>query len=178
MTERVAEVVSCLCGYRGPAVVVAGQAVCPICRAAAAALPAPSGMPTGPRPPAMPAAPHAVDATPKAFEKPKTYRIPCPRGHVLTAKPHMLERQVVCPECNELFTLRKEDSLEHRKKQKRAQHAEEERIAKLWLKRSIWAAAFIVASLVGMIAFSFAFPGPSPPPGGRSSEPDPAVQNE
>ena len=96
-----------------------------------------------PPPPAAPVAPHAAAGAPA--KQPKTYRIPCPRGHVLTAKPHMLEQQVVCPECNDLFTLREEDSLEHRKKQAKAQHAEEERIAKLWLKRSIWAAAFIVA---------------------------------
>ena len=92
--------------------------------------------------------------------------------------PHMLEQQVVCPECNELFTLRKEDSLEHRKKQAKARHAEEERIAKLWLKRSIWAAAFIVASLVGMIAFSVAFRAPLPPPAEEPSEPAPAARSE
>ena len=171
MTERVAEAVSCLCGYRGPAVVVAGQTVCPICRAAAAP-PAPPGMP------ALPAAPPAQAAAPQAATTQKTYRIPCPRGHVLTAKPHMLEQQVVCPECNELFRLRKEDSLEHRKKQEKARRADEERIAKRWLTRSIWAAAFIVASLVGMIAISFAFRAPLPPPAELPSEPDPAVQSE
>ena len=171
MTERVAEAVSCLCGYRGPAVVIAGQAVCPICRAAAAP-PAPPGMP------ALPAAPPAQAAAPQAATTQKTYRIPCPRGHVLTAKPHMLEQQVVCPECNDVFTLHKEDSLEHRKKQEQARRADEERIARLWLNRSIWAAAFIVASLVGMIAVSFAFRGPLPPPAEQPSEPDPAVQSE
>lgn len=177
MTERVAEAVSCLCGYRGPAVVVAGQAVCPICRAAAAP-PAPPGRPALQTPPALPAAPPAQPAAPQAATKQKTYRIPCPRGHVLTAKPHMLGQQVVCPECNELFTLRKEDSLEHRKKQEAARRADEERIAKLWLTRSIWAAAFIVASLVGMIAISFAFRAPLAPPVEQPSEPDPAVQSE
>ena len=57
-----------------------------------------------PPPPAAPVAPHAAAGAPA--KQPKTYRIPCPRGHVLTAKPHMLEQQVVCPECNDLFTLR------------------------------------------------------------------------
>jgi uncharacterized Zn finger protein (UPF0148 family) len=174
VTERVAEAVSCLCGYRGPAVVVDGQAVCPICRAVAAR----STPPSVPATPAPQPAPPAQAAAPRAATKPKTYRIPCPRGHVLTAKPHMLEQQVVCPECNELFTLRKEDSLEHRKKQAKARRADEERIARLWLTRSIWAAAFIVASLVGMIAVSFAFRAPLPPPIEQPSEPDPAVQSE
>jgi len=129
-----------------------------------------------PPPPAAPVAPHAATGAPA--KQPKTYRIPCPRGHVLTAKPHMLEQQVVCPECNDLFTLREEDSLEHRKKQAKARHAEEERIAKLWLKRSIWAAAFIVASLVGMIAFSVASRAPLPPPAEEPSEPAPAARSE
>jgi len=175
VTERVAEAVSCACGYRGPTVTVGGQAVCPICRAGAAQAPPPPGVPGTPPPLRTPAAPQATGA---AVTKQKTYRIPCPRGHVLTAKPHMLEQQVVCPECNELFTLRKEDSLEHRKKQAKARHAEEERIAKLWLKRSIWAAAFIVASLVGMIAFSVAFRSPLPPPAEEPSEPAPSAQSE
>jgi hypothetical protein len=56
--------------------------------------------------------------------------------------------------------------------------AEEERIAKLWLKRSIWAAAFIVASLVGMIAFSVASRAPLPPPAEEPSEPAPAARSE
>jgi uncharacterized Zn finger protein (UPF0148 family) len=175
VTERVAEAVSCACGYRGPTVTVGGQAVCPICRAAAAQAPPPPGVQGTPPPLRTPAAPQAKG---EAVTKQKTYRIPCPRGHVLTAKPHMLEQQVVCPECNELFTLRKEDSLEHRKNQEKARHAEEERIAKLWLKRSIWAAAFIVASLMGMIAFSVAFRAPLPPPAEEPSEPAPSAQSE
>ena len=177
MTERVAEAVSCLCGYRGPAVVVAGQAVCPICRAAAEPS-VPPVRPSAPTPPALQAAAPAQAAAPQAATQQKTYRVPCPRGHVLTAKPHMLGQQVVCPECNELFALREEDSLEHRKKQEKARRADEERIAKLWLNRSIWAAAFIVASLVGMIVVSFAFRAPLPPPVEQPSEPDPAAQSE
>ncbi len=124
--------------------------------------------------PALPAAPRAAAPA----KQPKTYRIPCPRGHVLTAKPHMLGQQVVCPECNELFALREEDSLEHRKRAEKARRADEERIAKLWLTRSIWAAAFIVASLVGMIVFSFAYRAAGPAPAGQPSEPDPAVRSE
>jgi hypothetical protein len=108
-----------------------------------------------------------------------TYRIPCPRGHVLKAGEHMLGQKVVCPECNDVFLLRKEDSLEHRRKQEKARRAEEERIAKLWLSRAIWAAAFIVASLVGMIALSFVFRPPLPPrPAEPPIEPAPAAQTE
>ena len=156
----------------------AGRAVCPICRTPAAgpAVAAPPRFPAaaGPAPPTAPVrAPAAA---------PRKYRIPCPRGHVLKAGGHMLGQQVVCPECNELFLLREADSLEHRKLRDHARRAEEERIAKLWLTRSIWAAAFIVASLVGMIAFSFAFRAPPPPPlqppADHSTEPDPAARTE
>lgn len=123
-----------------------------------------------PRPPSAAAAPAARSTT---------YRIPCPRGHVLKAGEHMLGQRVVCPECNEVFLLRKEDSLEERKKQEKARRAEEERMAKLWLSRAIWAAAFIVASLVGMIALSLAFRPPLPPrPAEPPSEPAPAAQTE
>jgi hypothetical protein len=98
---------------------------------------------------------------------------------VLKAGEHMLGQQVVCPECNELFLLRKEDSLEARKKQEQARRAEEERAAQVWLSRAILAAAFIVASLVGMIALSFAFRPPLPPPPAEPpSEPAPAAQSE
>ncbi|MFM8379421.1 MAG: hypothetical protein ACKOB1_08870 [Planctomycetia bacterium] len=167
------DAIACSCGYRGPAVVIAGQTVCPICRTPAA--PAAPGRPAA-APPAMPRPPSAA-AAPAA--RSTTYRIPCPRGHVLKAGEHMLGQRVVCPECNEVFLLRKEDSLEERKKQKKARRAEEERMAKLWLSRAIWAAAFIVASLVGMIALSLAFRPPLPPrPAEPPSEPAPAAQTE
>jgi len=89
----------------------------------------------------------------------------------------MLGQRVVCPECNDVFLLRREDSLEERKQQEKARRAEEERLAKLWLSRAIWAAAFIVVSLVGMIALSFVFRPPlPPPPAGPPTEPAPAAQ--
>jgi uncharacterized Zn finger protein (UPF0148 family) len=169
----VPDTIACACGYRGPAVLIAGQSVCPICRTPAAptaSLKLPTAPAAMPRPPAS-----SVGSTPAAI----THRIPCPRGHVLKAGEHMLGQKVVCPECNDMFLLRKEDSLEQRRKQEKAQRAEEERMAKLWLSRAIWAAAFIVASLVGMIALSFVFRPPLPPrPAEPPSEPAPAAQTE
>jgi len=150
VTQAVAESVTCVCGYSGPAIAPAGRAVCPICHTPAAAAPAP-----------------------------RILRIPCPRGHVLKAGEHLLGQQVVCPDCNEMFLLREDDSLERRQELKRLRQAEEERIAKLWLARAIWAAAFIVASLVGMIAFSFAYRAPPPrPPVEPPSDPAPAARTE
>jgi len=108
-----------------------------------------------------------------------SYRIPCPRGHVVKAGDHMLGQQVVCPECNAMFLLRREDSVEHRKTVETTRRAEEERMAKLWLSRAILAAAFIVTSLVGMIALSFAFRPPLPPPPAEPpSAPAPAARTE
>jgi anti-sigma-K factor RskA len=97
---------------------------------------------------------------------------------VLTAGEHMLGQKVVCPECNESFLLRREDSLEHRKKQEQARRAAEERMARLWLSRAILAAAFIVASLVGMIAFSFALRPSRSPPAEPPSVPAPAARTD
>lgn len=170
------DIIACSCGYRGPAVSIAGQNVCPICRTPAAPT-APGAVPIAsgdmPRPSAV-AAP-----APGPVVQPITHRIPCPRGHVLTASERMLGQQVVCPECNDVFLLRKEDSLGERKKRETARLAEEERIAKLWLSRAILAAAFIVASLVGMIALSFAFRPPLPPPPVEPpSAPAPEAQTE
>jgi len=132
------------------------------------------GLPPG-TPRAVPLAPAPAPGGPPA--RATAYRIPCPRGHVLKAGEHMLGQRVVCPECNDVFLLRREDSLEERKQQEKARRAEEERLAKLWLSRAIWAAAFIVVSLVGMIALSFVFRPPlPPPPAGPPTEPAPAAQ--
>lgn len=145
--------------------------MCPICRTPAAAASGAAPARSSDAPLARPtrSRPAAAGGDPPA--PPSTYRIPCPQGHLLTAGEHMLGQQVVCPECNELFLLRREDSLEHRKNRERARRAEEERMAKVWLSRAMLAAAFIVASLVGMIALSFGFrpplkPRPAEPPSG------------
>lgn len=90
----------------------------------------------------------------------------------------MLGQQVVCPECNDMFVLRESDSLEQRKLRERERREEEERIAKRWLQRSIWAAVFIVASLAGMIAFSVVSRPPLPSPVDPPIEPAPAAQTE
>jgi hypothetical protein len=69
----------------------------------------------------------------------------------------MLDQQVVCPKCNAVFVLRYADSREHLKEQERVQLERESEIASRWLRRSIWAAALILASLVGMIVYSFVY---------------------
>ena len=171
MTKRVAEAVNCTCGYRGPAIDVAGRLVCPICRT-----PAMAATPTRVEPSA--AAPPASSRSPTPVAVPQTLRIPCPRGHLLKAGAHMLGQQVVCPECNEMFLLRESDSVEGRRREEQVRRAAEERIARVWLVRSVWAAAIIVAGLVGMVAFSFARRVPGQRPGDPPSVPDPAARTE
>lgn len=165
MTGRVSDTVACGCGYRGRAVDVGGRAVCPICRTAASGT-APSGGPST----ATTASPRPSAAT----AEPQKFRVPCPRGHLLKAGAHLFGQQVVCPECNEPFLLRAEDSVERRKERERERLAAEERFAKRWLGRSIWAAAFIVAALAGLIVFSLVARPPATPPADPPSVPDPA----
>lgn len=85
----------------------------------------------------------------------KTFRIPCPNGHVNVTPAHMLGTQVVCPKCNAFYVLQMSDSLEHRRvaEAEAGRKAEEE--AKKWLQWAIYAAIFIGVSLVGMIVLSF-----------------------
>jgi hypothetical protein len=156
-----AEHITCVCGYRGPGVAEGDQTVCPICRT-------PAGRTAAGRPVARPAVPPApvpkVDdwmpeeaGLPPAPAKSVRYRIPCPRGHVLKAPESMLDQQAVCPQCNEVFVLRITDSLEYKKEQEKIDRQREEEMARKWLRRAVWAAVFIVASLAGMIAVNFYF---------------------
>jgi len=157
--------ITCICGYRGPSVPEAGRPVCPICRT-----PAETGRqrPAAPPPVAMaPAAAPAAAAAPRP-SGPKYYRIPCPNGHHLKVGPAMIGQQAVCPTCNTVFEIRLEDSLEYQREQESLRHQKEAEDAEKWLKRAIWSAVFIGASLIGMTVlyavFRQAGRRPSPPP--------------
>lgn len=147
----------CICGYRGPSVKEGARSVCPICRTpGSGAAAAPVAPPPPPAPaPAARVAPAPVPTAPPAAKQRSSYRIPCPRGHVLKAPANMLGQQVFCPQCNEVFVLRETDSLEHRKQQEILDREREIAQAKLWLKRAIMAAVFVVLSFVVMIAIQF-----------------------
>jgi hypothetical protein len=119
------ERISCSCGYSGPGRGGLGAIVCPLC---------------GER---------AAEAEPE-----KKWRIPCPSGHVFRAPESWMGRKMVCPECNEPFTLAIGDSLEKREESRRRREKEEERFAEKWLTRAIWAAVLFGLLLVGMIAMS------------------------
>lgn len=159
-----ADSITCVCGYRGPSVPEGGRPVCPICRTPAEA---------GRKRPA-PAAP--VAATPAAPTAPialqpdgqKHYRIPCPNGHNLKVGPAMIGQQAVCPTCNTVFVIRLEDSREYQREQEALRQQKEAEDAEKWLKRAIWSAVFIGASLIGMTVlyavFRQAGRRPLPPP--------------
>lgn len=82
----------------------------------------------------------------------------------------MIGQQAVCPTCNTVFELRLEDSREYRREQEALRQQKEIESAEQWLKRAIWAAVFIGASLLGMAVLYAAFrwsgqrPLPPPPP--------------
>jgi len=83
------------------------------------------------------------------------YRIPCPRGHLLKAAEAMIGQQVVCPSCNEFFVLAITDSLEYKQEMQRRQDEKDARQAEQWLRWSIMAAVFVVASFIAMFAIKF-----------------------
>lgn len=154
---------ACVCGYQGPTVFEGSQPVCPICRTpvthGGGRVPPPP-TPSSPSPGSSGASPRPdVDNEFDAFKtpgpsSPKVYRIPCPNNHILKAKESMLGQQVVCPECNEFFVLELRNSLEQRKEDARRRADREEQLAKLWLKRAIWAAVIIVLSFIVMVVLS------------------------
>lgn len=148
--------ITCICGYRGPSVMEGARTVCPICRTPASGRTAasPAAAPTAFAPPPPPAPAAAPTASSAAAQR-TSYRIPCPRGHVLKTPASMLGQQVFCPQCNEVFVLRETDSLEHRRVREKLDREREQEQAQRWLKRAIMAAVFVVLSFAVMISLQF-----------------------
>lgn len=119
------ETISCTCGYSGPGGREEGRAVCPLCR--------------------QPVEEQVAE---------KRWRIPCPNGHVFKAPESWMGRQMICPKCNEPFVLQLTDSLEKREERRRRQEAAEEKFAKTWLTRAIWAAVLVVGFLATLVVMS------------------------
>lgn len=169
--------ITCICGYRGPSVPEAGRPVCPICRT-----PAETGRQRPAAPPPVAMAPSAA-AAPRP-SGPKYYRIPCPNGHNLKVGPAMIGQQAVCPTCNTVFEIRLEDSREYQREQEALRQQKEAEDAEKWLKRAIWSAVFIGASLIGMTVLYAVFrqagrrPSPPPPEIAKPAEETPAETTE
>lgn len=146
------ESIECACGYVGPSVRQGSFNVCPVCRSMVANSPE-EDSPAADEPHDDAAAFSAVEEPPLSSRT--TLRIPCPNGHVNVTPAHMLGAEVVCPICNVFYMLQMADSLEYRQAADREARKREEKEAKKWLNRAIFAAVFIILSLVGMIVISF-----------------------
>lgn len=146
------ESIECPCGYVGPSVRQGSFNVCPVCRSMVAKSPE-DDSPAADEPQDDTSAFAAVEEPPLSSRT--TLRIPCPNGHVNVTPAHMLGAEVVCPICNVFYMLQMADSLEYRQAADREARKREEKEAKKWLNRAIFAAVFIILSLVGMIVISF-----------------------
>jgi hypothetical protein len=117
--------ITCTCGYSGPAQPWSKGLVCPLCGEPAAAAP-----------------------------EEKTWRVPCPKGHVFRAPESWMGRRMVCSECNEPFILQISVSLEKTEELRRRQEREEAKFAKTWLNRAIAAAVLFGLLIVAMVVMS------------------------
>jgi hypothetical protein len=110
-----------------------------------------------PRPSPEPAAP--VPETPKelppptppklaAIHEPEMLHIPCPQGHMLETPAEMLDQEVMCPHCQTQFHLRRQDSLEYRKKRHAERERKERRKVQAWI---VWAVMVVVLVLSGLV---------------------------
>lgn len=169
--------IACTCGYEGPGKDRGGLEVCPICnrpagrsrfdgidapgrggsRFAGIDVPATSGSRfTGIDVPAR-AGPAFAGLDLGADGDPsRTYRIPCPKGHVHEVQEGWLGREFVCsvPGCNATFVLQASQSVEFRREQRLRQEAADERKARIWLTRAIVAAVLIGLLFLAMIVIA------------------------
>jgi rubredoxin len=87
---------------------------------------------------------------------PELYHIPCPNGHELETPPEMLEQEVLCPQCNAQFKLRRKDSVEFKRQEEEARMIKEHKLGTAWLQGAIIVAVLIVIGLGALIAISIA----------------------
>jgi hypothetical protein len=120
--------------------------------------------PAGPAPPEAPALPAGDPSAPYVPEQgagpmtappePELLHIPCPNGHELETPVEMLEQEVLCPQCNAQFRLRRKDSVEFKRKKEQEEKLRLEKVGNLWLNWAIVAVVLVVLILVGLVIFS------------------------
>ena len=98
--------------------------------------------------PAAPANPIAAPAEPELLH------IPCPNGHELETPEEMLEQEVLCPQCNAQFRLRRKDSVEFKRKKEQEDRIRLEKTGNLWLTWAIVAVVLVGLTLIGLVVFS------------------------
>lgn len=109
----------------------------------------PGGAPAGSGPTGSGPAISPMDPVQPA--EPEILHIPCPNGHELETPVDMLDQDVLCPQCQAQFRLRRKDSVEFKKK---ADEAEQIRLAKLgnkWLNGAIVAVVLVALGLIALM---------------------------
>jgi hypothetical protein len=80
--------------------------------------------------------------------------IPCPNGHELETPVEMLDKDVLCPQCNAQFRLRRKDSVEYKRRKELEERIRMEKLGSLWLTWAIVAVVVVVLGLAGLIIAS------------------------
>jgi hypothetical protein len=83
--------------------------------------------------------------------EPEVLHIPCPNGHELETPLEMLDQEVLCPQCQAQFTLRRRDSIEYKKKKEEEDRRREAKASRLALNAAIVAAVLVGLLLVGLV---------------------------
>lgn len=114
-----------------------------------------------------PAAP--VMEEPEAPAEPELLHIPCPNGHELETPLDMLEQEVLCPQCNAQFRLRKKDSKEYKRKKEETERIKEIKTGNFWLNIAIVAAVLVGLLVMGLVAMTILGGSKGLPPKGKKS---------
>jgi rubredoxin len=127
---------------------------------------APAGPEASPQSPYAPAGAPQQPATPAAEEpkEPELLHIPCPNGHELETPLDMLDQDVLCPQCQAQFTLRRRDSIEYKKKKEEEDRRREAKASKLALNAAIVAAVLVALLLIGLLVMATLGRTPKGPP--------------
>ena len=87
-------------------------------------------------------------------EEPELLHIPCPNGHELETPLDMLEQEVLCPQCNAQFRLRKKDSVEYKRKKEETERLKEIKTGNLWFNIAIVAVVLVGLLVMGLVAMT------------------------
>jgi hypothetical protein len=95
-----------------------------------------------------------VQPQPAAPAEPELLHIPCPNGHELETPVDMLDQEVLCPECQAQFILRRKNSVEFIKHQEELARIRDAKLNNLALKWAIAAAVLVGLGLIALVVMS------------------------
>jgi rubredoxin len=113
----------------------------------------------------------AESPAPAEPPEPEYVHIPCPNGHELETPLEMLDQDVLCPQCNVQFHLKRKNSIEYKKKKELEENIRLEKIGGLWLTWAIVAVVVVVLGLLGLIIASNLNQEPAPAKSSGKSQP-------